>query len=56
MKKYTNTTTKMVCVEFSDFAQFLRRGESVLTDKAPKKVPAGVIVEDFSAPSTSKKK
>lgn len=47
MKKYTNVTDRMLCVEFEGTAQFLRRGQSVTNALKTKRVPDGILVEDL---------
>lgn len=51
MKKYTNTSNAMVCVEFKGSAQFLRRGQSVTNDLETIRVPEGVLVEEVGSKS-----
>lgn len=47
MKKYTNRTNDMLNVQFSDgTVQFLRRGQSIESDKPVKKVQDGIRVTD----------
>lgn len=61
MKKYTNITHEMLCVEFKGVGQFLTRGQSITNDLETIKVPKGILVEDVSdgkskVKSTSDKK
>ena len=56
MKKYVNKTTSLKVVEFEDGdAQFLMRGQSIVTDKKVKKIQEGIVVKDV-VPTQSKKK
>ena len=56
MKKYLNKTTSLKVVEFEDGdAQFLMRGQSIVTDKKVKKIQEGIVVKDV-VPTQSKKK
>jgi hypothetical protein len=46
MKKYTNTSRRLVCLQFRDAeAVYLRRGKAVETDLEPVDVPAEIHVE-----------
>jgi len=56
MKKYTNITNAMVCVEFEGVAQFLRRGQSVTNDLKVIKLPKSVLVEDLTPTKVIKTK
>lgn len=47
MKKYTNTSDRMMCVEFEGTAQFLSRGQSITNDLITIRVPDGILVEDL---------
>lgn len=50
MKKYTNKSHEMRTVFFEDgSAQFLKRGQSLKTDKQVKRVQDGIHVTDESA-------
>ena len=56
MKKYVNKSTTLKVVEFEDGdAQFLMRGQSIVTDKKVKKIQEGIVVKDV-VPVQSKKK
>ena len=46
-KKYLNTCQMLRCVEFKGFAQFLRRGDFIITDAEVIKVPVGVVVTEI---------
>jgi len=54
MKKYTNTTHNMLCVEFEGVAQFLCRVQSVTNDLPTIKVPKGILVEDLAVEAVVK--
>lgn len=56
MKKYQNVTAKSLCVEFQTFAQFLFRGQFVVSDEKPKTVPEGIVVTDVEEPKEEAKK
>lgn len=56
MKKYTNKTSELRSIVFSDgSAQFLMRGQSITTDKEVKKVQAGITVVDVAVSKKQKK-
>ena len=57
MKKYQNVTHSLLCVEFEDFAQFLKYGQSIETKSKVKNVPEGIQVTDIAPPKkrTSRK-
>lgn len=47
MKKYTNTAMEMRSVTFeNNVTQFLRRGQSIISDKPTKRVEKGIRVTD----------
>jgi len=45
MKKYTNITHEMLCVELEGIGQFLTRGQSFESDAKEIRVPKGILVE-----------
>jgi hypothetical protein len=56
MKKYVNKSATLKVVEFEDGdAQFLMRGQSIVTDKKVKKIQEGIVVKDV-VPTLPKKK
>ena len=55
MKKYTNSTHMMSLVEFEGMTQFLRRGDSITTDKVAINIPEGIIVEEVGEAMDKKK-
>lgn len=56
MKKYTNITHEMLCVELEDIGQFLTRGQSFSSDAKQINVPKGILVEDVVSTKSSVKK
>lgn len=55
MKKYTNKSNEMRTVFYADgSAQFLMRGQSVVTDQEVKKVQAGIVVVPVVEKASSK--
>lgn len=55
MKKYTNQSQSLLCVEFVGKAQFLRRGDSIVTDAEVIRIPEGVTVENVGEAQIDKK-
>lgn len=57
MKKYTNMTSKLRTIEFTDgSAQFLMRGQSINTDKEVKSFQEGIKVAEVVTVKASKPK
>ena len=54
MKKYQNVSQFMSFVEFETHTQFLRRGQSVVTDEKATRVPDEIEIIDIKKSSKRK--